>query len=151
AGFSSVRLLTTTRGKTKPADSPTAANIEKALVELMAGRASADTGLIAFSGPGVQLEGTDPAGQGPAKAYRYLCPTDADLFGVDYETGRSKTLIHLDDLFKQLGEKCGAGRKLVLMDACRNELEVKGTARSLYVKRDTISRGVGALFSCSEG
>jgi formylglycine-generating enzyme required for sulfatase activity len=56
----------------------------------------------------------------------------------------------LDDLFGLLG-KCGAGSKLVLMDACRNEMEVKGSKRSLDLNSVRIPKGVAALFSCSSG
>ena len=53
AGFDSVRVLTNKGGKK---DAPTAANINKALKELLAKRGKGDLVLIALSGHGVQLE-----------------------------------------------------------------------------------------------
>jgi formylglycine-generating enzyme required for sulfatase activity len=58
----------------------------------------------------------------------------------------------MDYLFAELG-RCGAGSKLVLVDACRNELELKKqfSTRSLDARGVSIPTGVGALFSCSAG
>ncbi len=152
AGFSTVRLLTTTRGEKNAADAPTAANIRKELLALMEDRSPRDTVLIALSGHGVELDVEDPDGKGKNRSYSYFCPSDADLVGVSWSTGRSKWLLNLDELFGGLGH-CGAGAKLVLMDACRNELKVKrdSSTRSLNAESVIIPRGVGAFFSCSAG
>jgi formylglycine-generating enzyme required for sulfatase activity len=150
-GFTTVRLLTTTRGS-KKADAPTAANIRKELDALLADRSPRDTVLVALSGHGVALDVADPDGKGKNRTYSFFCPSDSDLVGVSYSTGMSKWLLNMDDLFARLG-RCGAGAKLVLVDACRNELELKKefSTRSLDARGVSIPTGVGALFSCSAG
>ena len=150
SGFANVRLLTSTRGKKHAADAPTGANIKKALAELIADKTRHDLVLIALSGHGVTLEVEDPDGKGEAKSYVYFCPSDADLVGVSYRTGTSKTLLNLNGLFGSLG-RSGAGTKLVLVDACRNELKAESATRSIDPKQVTIPNGVGALFSCKAG
>ena len=125
ANFSTVRLLTNTRGKKNAADAPTAENINKALQALVVGRKPRDTVLIALSGHGIELNVPDPDGKRKNKNYSYFCPSDADLaVKVSYSTGDNKTLLNLEDLFGDLG-RCGAGAKLVLIDACRSELKRK--------------------------
>jgi formylglycine-generating enzyme required for sulfatase activity len=151
-GFTSVRLLTTTRGAKKVADAPTAANIRKELLAVLADRGPRDTVLVALAGHGVTLEVADPDGKRKNRSYSFFCPSDSDLVGVSYSTGRTKTLLNLDELFGSLG-RCGAGAKLVLVDACRNEVELKKewSTRSLNARGVSIPTGVGALFSCSSG
>src|SRR5262249_5812801 len=73
--------------------------------------------------------------------------SDADLTTVVYKTGHSDTMINLDHLFETLGES-NPGVKLVLVDACRNELKAKGRTRSLAEARVTVPDGVQALLSC---
>src|SRR5262249_24638173 len=62
----------------------------------------------------------------------------------------SKRLVSLNDLLARLG-KCGAGAKLVLIDACRNELKAASSTRDISADRVTVPRGVNALFSCGPG
>jgi formylglycine-generating enzyme required for sulfatase activity len=147
AGFR-VRILTGTRGKDNKADAPTAANINKALDDLLAKRKKGDVVLIALAGHGVTLELKDPKGEGEPRSYPYFCASDADLTDPRYTTGQSDTMINLDDLFTRLG-RCGAGTKLVLMDACRNQVTVKAGRRSLDAGSVTIPIGVAALYSSS--
>jgi hypothetical protein len=149
SGFA-VRLLTTTRGKRDPRDAPTAANIRTALAELIQNGLRHDLVLVALSGHGLQVEVQDPKGTGKSRSYPYFCPADADLTGVDYATGRSKSLINLNGLFEDLGQ-CGAGAKLVLVDACRVELRGKAPSRSFGAEIALVPRGVTALFSCKPG
>jgi hypothetical protein len=150
AGNTSVRVLTTTRGKKAAKDAPTAANVKAALAALVAGKRRGDTILIALAGHGVQLQVEDPDGRGEAKTFSYFCPSDADLVGVSYRTGASRTLVNLNDVLGALG-RCGAGTKLVLIDACRNELKAESTTRSIDPGSVTIPSGVGVLFSCKAG
>ncbi|MXI63730.1 hypothetical protein, partial [Mycobacterium tuberculosis] len=60
-----------------------------------------------------------------------------------------KSMIPLGELFHELGES-GAGVKLLLVDACRNEPQSdRGRARNLDI--DTLPKpikGTAALFSC---
>src|SRR5262249_14870531 len=55
-GFTSVRLLTTSRGKARPEDAPTAKNVRDAVKALLRGRKRDDVVLIGLSGHGVSLE-----------------------------------------------------------------------------------------------
>src|SRR5262249_23300073 len=81
------------------------------------------------------------------KTFAFFCPADADLRdNVNYDTGEAKSLVNLNELFTDLAG-CGAGTKLVLMDACRNEVQ----ARNVDVDKVTVPLGVGALFSCGPG
>jgi TPR repeat protein len=143
-----VRVLTCTRGKKCPADRPSAANIRKALKDLLDGRKRGDSVLLVLSGHGVQLLTPDPQGKGPDRADTYFCPSDAQLRGADYQTGRHPNLINLRDTLQELGD-CGAGTRLVLVDACRNQLRLR--SRALHVRRDMVPEGVAALFSCKTG
>lgn len=143
-----VRVLTTTRGQRNPADRPTAANLRRELERLTRDRTRGETVLLALSGHGVQLLVPDPAEQESDRSYAYFCPADAQLHGASYATGRHPRLINLKDALAQLGD-CGAGARLVLVDACRNELKLR--TRSLQVKREMVPEGVAALFSCKGG
>lgn len=149
AGFDKVRLLSNKVGKKDAADAPTAANIKKAIDELVEDKGRRDTVLIALSGHGANVRVEDPDEKGAAKVYPYFCPHDASTLGISYSSGRSKFLVNLNlDLFDKL-EQCGARNKLVLIDACRNELKAKDATRSLESDKVTIPAGVGVLFSCS--
>jgi formylglycine-generating enzyme required for sulfatase activity/uncharacterized caspase-like protein len=138
AGFPSenVRVLTTppedrTR-KEKPRgekNAATAANIEKALDELLRDKGKEDTILLALAGHGVQLKVKDPRKKRPVKTLAFFCPTDAQLDDTDYNKETSPTLINLDHLFNRLS-KCQAGVKLLIMDACRNDVESKDKPRA---------------------
>ncbi|MFO0927027.1 MAG: caspase family protein [Gemmataceae bacterium] len=143
-----VRVLTTSRGQRNPADRPTAANIRRELDRLTADRTRTETVLLALAGHGVQLLVADPAGTEADRSHSFFCPADAQLTGVNYATGRHPRLINLRDALTQLGD-CGAGARLVLVDACRNELKVR--SRALQVKKEMVPEGVAALFSCRSG
>jgi TPR repeat protein len=133
-----VVLLTGGAGKTDPSRRPTRANIERQLQVLLERCSKQDTVLVSLAGHGLQFAGV---------ADNYFCPQDARPF--DDEESR-KTLLSLTDLFRQL-EQNGAGVKLLLVDACRNDpnpargrgLDGSNTPRP--------PRGTAALFSCSAG
>jgi hypothetical protein len=97
--------------------------------------------VVALSGHGVQFEG---------RKGNYFCPLDARLA----EPG---TLISLDEVYQQL-EACSAQRKLLLVDACRNNPQSNLARSRAVVKLDmakpqeeNIPNGIVALFSCSAG
>ena len=146
-----VVVLTCTRGEKDGKARPTAANIRKAVDALSKGKSVDDIVLVALAGHGVVLDVDDPDRKGPAKPYPFFCPQDADLTGVSYSTGRSEKLLNLtSDLFDKL-TRCGAGARLVLMDACRNVEKAEAATRSLDASRVTIPVGVAAMFSCQTG
>jgi TPR repeat protein len=150
AGFQ-VTLLSTKLGCT----TPTASNIRKAVEELVAGRKEADTVLIALAGHGVQLEVEDREGKEKSRTYPYFCPHDAEMAGISFSTGNAKRLINLNWVFRQVEDRnCSAGRKLILVDACRNlgkAIAAERRTRSIDAKRVTVPDGVCAMFSCAPG
>jgi hypothetical protein len=134
--FDAITVLTTTRGRARASARPTARNIAAALKALLARKSKHDTLLVALSGHGLHLRG--PKGKG--KDQSYFCPSDAD-------PGDPSTLVGLSHLMDRL-DRCGAGVKLLLVDACRNEL---GGEKSLDADSIKPARGIAALFSCSAG
>src|SRR5262249_25533028 len=87
---------------------------------------------------------------GQPKSFPFFCPMDADLNDINYTSGRSRTMLNLDeDLFAVLG-RSNPGTRLVLVDACRNELEATGTKKSLADAVVRVPDGVQALFSCGK-
>jgi hypothetical protein len=134
AGFASVRVLTTSRGRKRGADRPTLKNIRAALQALLSKTTKHDTVLLALAGHGVQLTVKD-------RAEAFFCPADG-------KGTRAATLLGLAELFRELRDS-KAGVQLLLVDACRND---PATGRSMDV--DTVPRpprGTAALFSCSSG
>jgi formylglycine-generating enzyme required for sulfatase activity len=141
-----VVVLTTKRGEKDRDAAPTAANVRKAVKAMLKGKKTDEPVLVALSGHGVQLTVRGPKAKDKDKSFAYFCPQDADFAGVDYETGRHDNLILLSDLLGDLGDS-GAGVKMLLMDACRNERR----ARSLRLNEARLPDGVLALFSCKPG
>jgi hypothetical protein len=100
------------------------------------------TFIVALSGHGIQFD---------SKGTNYFCPLDARL-------QEPETLIPLDEIYKQL-EGCPAERKLLLVDACRNDPQSSLAKSRAVVELKTLSRpqdevvpkGIVALFSCSAG
>ncbi|MEO2018766.1 MAG: SUMF1/EgtB/PvdO family nonheme iron enzyme, partial [Fuerstiella sp.] len=113
-------------------------------------RSPDDTVIVALSGHGVQLKGDQPGADGTKETY--FCPERADL-------RKKSTLLAMTSVVDEM-KACRAGRKLLLVDACRNEVEPKDIAGKDFspveieldpagVTRRTIPRGMVALFSCS--
>jgi tetratricopeptide (TPR) repeat protein len=141
AGFAKVILLSTTRGEANRNARPTADNVRAALKGLLAQVTKRDTVLVALAGHGVQMRVADRKDKTRQTPESFFCPADARLDTPD-------TLIGLRDLVKQL-EASGAGVKLLLVDACRNDPKL---GRGVDV--DSVPRppkGTAALFSCSSG
>src|SRR5262249_34250783 len=68
ANFTQVRVLTTSRGKKDAKEAPTAANVSKAMADLVADKNKDDVVLVALAGPAVRLESADPAAKGSPKS-----------------------------------------------------------------------------------
>jgi sulfatase modifying factor 1 len=126
-----VTLLSDSQGATRR---PDRATILKQLDAVLDKCKRDDLILVGFAGHGVQFE-EDKAS--------YFCPLDAS-------PNRPETMISLKALYEKL-EDCGAGVKLMLVDACR-----------VKVKRDRFRgvdgdntppppKGVSVFFSCSAG
>jgi formylglycine-generating enzyme required for sulfatase activity len=135
-------LMTQSVGATKARFLPLAQNIRKELDLLLGDLDRDDAVFIAFAGHGIQFQGEEGA---------YFCPMDAKL------TDRS-TLIAFKDVYAKL-EKCGAGLKVLMVDACRNDPRTKTARARAEVDLESITRpqvipppgGVLAFFGCSAG
>jgi tetratricopeptide (TPR) repeat protein len=139
AGYA-VTLLCDSEGEKAPQRKPTARNIRAALKELLAGKGKHDTLLVALAGHGLQRSVKE---EGKERDESYFCPCDAQL-------NDSARLISLKQLFEDLDD-CGAGVKLLLVDACRNEVGNRGVRN---LEADSVPRpprGIAALFSCASG
>jgi TPR repeat protein len=133
-----VVLLTGGAGRNDPGRRPTLANIERQLQVLLERCDKKDTVLVALAGHGLQFNNV---------ADNYFCPQDARPF-ADEES--RKTLLSLTEVFRQL-EQNGAGVKLLLVDACRNDPSpLKGRGLD-GTNTPRPPRGTAALFSCSPG
>jgi TPR repeat protein len=141
AGFATVTILTSSRGKARAGDRPTIKNLRAVLRELLARKTKHDSVLIALAGHGVQLTVPDPRDKTKTRDEAFFCPADAQL-------GDRTTLIGLNKLFNDLDE-CGAGVKLLLVDACRNDPKLGRNVDVDNVPRPP--RGTAALFSCASG
>jgi len=149
AGFT-VQRMTVSRGEKNAKAMPNKANIDKALGDLFDKAKKDDVVLIALAGHGVNLEVPDPDGDKPSKTYTYFCPSDASFRKPSYSTGKHPRLILLPELLKDLGG-CGAGTKLIMVDACRNELKADSATRNFDAGDLSLPRGMGAMFSCKPG
>jgi hypothetical protein len=144
-GYAEVIVLTTTRGEKSSNARPTAANIRARLEDILKRVNRHDLVLIALAGHGLQL-GVRVGGKTQDESF--FCPSDAQPRSNLELKEAETTLIGLTSLFRQLDES-GAGVKLLLVDACRNDPFV---GRS--VDTDGLPRpptGTAALFSCKGG
>jgi len=123
---------------------PTAENIRKEFTLLVESLREDDALIVAFAGHGVQFQGD---------VKNYFCPSDADLDDPKHER-----LVSLSELYDQL-KACPAKRKLLLVDACRNDPQSSLSRSRQTVKLESVTRpqaeavpeGILALFSCSAG
>jgi formylglycine-generating enzyme required for sulfatase activity len=156
AGFPADHVFVLHSTAKDESDRPFKANIEQQL-ELVLGRVNdkgetvkpglagkGDLVVVSFSGHGVSLSQTKAS---------YLCPAETHL-------AKPQTLIPLEQVFRQL-QACPAERKLLLVDACRNEPvesgaraatdddRVQAFARGLQEMPK--GKGLLVLTSCSTG
>jgi TPR repeat protein/uncharacterized caspase-like protein len=135
-------LMTQTRATDNIRFLPLAANIRKELHLLLKSRSRADSVLVVLAGHGVQFRGSEE---------NYFCPTDATLTDKN-------SLIPLREVYQEL-DKCPAGFKLLLVDACRNDPIADASRGRLEVDLESVTRpqqllppgGVAAFYSCSAG
>ena len=131
----------------KPEKARYMAESDKIRTELdlvLSGVESQDTLIVAFSGHGVQFEGEEK---------NYYCPLDTNL-----DDPKRARLIALSEIYEKL-KQCPAEKKLLLVDACRNDplSPVKKSRATVNLKSVTrpqtepVPKGVVALFSCSAG
>ena len=141
AGFAQENVVLMHDGQSKDL-LPEARKIRKELSLLLAGLRPDDSVIVALAGHGVQFRG---------EPRNYFCPVDAEL-------ADRATLIPLDEVYQQLAA-CKARRKLLLVDACRNDPQSELSRGRPEVRLESVTRpqaepvprGIVALFSCSEG
>jgi formylglycine-generating enzyme required for sulfatase activity len=139
-----VKLMTQRRGAEEPRYLPIASKIRKELGLILNHLDENDSVIVALAGHGVQFQADEEA---------YFCPADALL-------GDRSTLIPLGSVYDAM-KGSGAGFKLLLVDACRNNplTELGRDAGRPVVDNPSMGRpirkrppgGVAALFSCSTG
>ena len=134
AGFSTENITFMNDRSVSSRMHPTKANIERELALRLQLANKDDVVLVAFSGHGVHIDGKS-----------YLCPTDANLDGTS-------SLVEINDIYA-LMEKCAAGEKLLIVDACRNEPIVRGfktgsSLDDLALQVQAPPRGLIVLSSC---
>ena len=142
AGYRRVVLMTQAEGAKRARLLPLAKNIRAELKGLLQDRDEGDAVVVALVGHGVQFRGGESS---------YFCPMDAKL-------SDKSTLIALDEVYRDL-QGSGAGVKVLLVDACRNEPQSDNSRSRSVVRLESVTRpqvkkppgGVAALFSCSEG
>lgn len=120
---------------------PFRTNIERELKLVLSLAAPGDLVIVAFSGHGVQLEGKS-----------YFCPLDAEIEKL------AETCLPLEGVYEQMA-KSKASLKLLLVDACRNDVLPVGR-RSVAVSRslgefagvkEAPPEGILLLASCGPG
>jgi formylglycine-generating enzyme required for sulfatase activity len=134
--------MTQTAGADDTRFLPLAANVRKELALLLRDLDAGDSVLVALAGHGVQFRGENES---------YFCPADARL-------ADKATLIPLSAVYRAL-EVSGAGLKLLLVDACRNDPQSENSRARSVVSLESVTRpqvlkppgGVVAFFSCSSG
>ena len=122
---------------------PECKKVREELEKLLSKLGPDDAVIVALSGHGVQFQGDKTS---------YFCPVDARL-------DDKETLLPLNWVYERL-DKCKAARKLLLVDACRNdplsEVGKKGPEgvkleNTPQPQAEAVPKGIAALFSCSEG
>ena len=156
AGGYDVTLMTQTVGRTKGKEvlAPLSDYIRDQISAILDNPFLKDDDVIivAFAGHGVQYEMVDANGNKNAKFY--FCPADADIrrLKTAEDISERNRLIDLGELYTAL-KNSRAGGKLLLVDACRNDPNKPGVARS--VASATLPPlppppgGTAAFFSCS--
>lgn len=105
---------------------PFRSNIEKQIDLVIKLAEKEDLVIVGFSGHGVQLDGKS-----------FLCPEDAQINKL------AATIIPLDAVYDRLG-KCKALLRLLLVDACRNDVVPEGR------KGIALARGLGDFRGADE-
>jgi len=130
-------------GHTDSSKLPECEKIKEQLNDMLADLRPGDSILVALAGHGVQFS---------KDKVNYFCPIDADL-----ETKRN--LLSLADVYESL-RKCSAGRKMLLVDACRDD-PINVASRGAFEKMDLesetrpqlddVPEQTIAIFSCNTG
>lgn len=142
-----VQLLTPAAGKKDERLIPTRENIDSRLAELLRGVTRDDQILVALAGHGIQPDGA---------ADGYFCPVDANP-SVKAGQGAEAAIVRFPETLVAITGKegllskldsSGVGRKLLLIDACRNDPE-SGRGRGVGSTITQLPDRTWLLLSCS--
>ena len=123
---------------------PTAESIRRHLAAILKDVSRKDLILIGLAGHGLQLLGSKDA---------YFCPYDANPSQHDGKLVRPETLISIGEVLGQFRDS-GIGQSLLLVDACRDDPEIRSSRRSggvTQVDFSALPPQTGVLLSCSPG
>lgn len=141
-------IMTSANART-PAHKPySPKNIIKVITAVSDSCIKGDTLVISLSGHGVQFIDEEPLPSGVHETY--FCPESAD-------TGDKSTLLPISRIVEII-DQSEATRKLLLIDACREQMTREGEANSrsarkikldaVHENRKSIPGGMAVLFSC---
>jgi formylglycine-generating enzyme required for sulfatase activity len=140
-GFA-VTLLTTHAGSSDKDRFPDAANIRRQLSAILRDASKNDLILMGLAGHGLQ-----PL----VSSQSYFCPYDANPSERDGKLVKPETLLSIGEILTALRES-GIGQKLLLVDACRNDPQVRGSRRGVtQVDVSSLPEQTGVLLSCRAG
>jgi len=141
-GFSEKSVVVLSDDAEKKRYLPFAVNIKRELKQLLALADGAELVVVCFSGHGVHLAGQS-----------YLCPLEASL------EDPGETMVRLEEVYEQL-RACKAKRKLLIVDACRNDPLPEGAKSPVDLTKSVDGfaksladppKGVWTLLSCEPG
>ena len=142
AGFPRDNVYLLCDGASDAKDLPTKTNIETRIQNVLSVADKDDLVLVSFSGHGIHMGGKT-----------YLCPTGARVDSPE------RSMVPLLDIYGDL-DRCNAKRKLLWVDACRNDPRPSGMksaasyAKSVSGVMDTLRaspEGILTLASCAAG
>ena len=143
-----VIVMTKERGVEDVDLMPTAEHIRNQLELMLGGVKPGDSVIVALAGHGVMMlapPADDP--NGAARQRSFFCPMDASL-----ARKRLERFLGFEELYKALAG-CKATVKLLMVDACRNELlaQPEGRPGGIAMPPPALPpASVAALFSCSD-
>ncbi len=147
-GFHTTIMTGRARNQTLKPTNPD--KIRRRLRTAMASCIEGDTMVVSLSGHGLQYVSDQPDRNGVRESY--FCPEEAD------PTDR-ESLLPINDVIELL-EECEASRKLLLIDACREERDdIQGASKgarklrlgSIHETRRTVPGGMTIVYSCEQG
>jgi formylglycine-generating enzyme required for sulfatase activity len=139
-----VSLLTTSANHTDQEHFPTSDNIRRQLAAVLKGASKHDLIVVGLAGHGLQ-----PL----ASPQSFFCPYDANPSERDGKLVKPETLLSIGEILGQLRES-GIGEKLLLVDACRDDPQVRGGRRGGAVTQVDVASlplHTGVMLSCSPG
>ncbi len=123
---------------------PDTDNIRQRLAATLKGASKQDLILVGLAGHGLQPLNSSQS---------YFCPHDANPSEKNGEVAHPETLLSMGEILAQIRDS-GIGQKLLLVDACRNDPEVRGGRRgagTIQVDVSSLPQQTGVLLSCARG